>query len=379
MQRLLRLPRHRRITLALACAGLSVLAGFLPTSAVARTTPPVGDVNVPRPPEDAISTDASPGFRVRWERITPIPLTTERAITFTFRTSGSQSGGRVLARITTLGGEAVRELNSGSDPLPAISVLRWDGRDDDGRRVGNGVYEVQLVALTRVGEESPTAVRRIRVERPTRARTIYRVRDAGRRVALTFDDCNFDDAWRRILTVLEERDDHVTFFCLGKTVQLFPQLARRTVALGHDIGSHSFDHPNLRYASSWRVLDELDRTTRSWWSIAGITPVPYFRPPYGDFDADVLRALGQRGFTDCFLWDVDPSDWTDPGPATITARVLDRVRPGSIVLLHVKPQTAAALPAILRGLRRMDLEPVTLTELLAAGSPVTSGTVGLPY
>lgn len=378
VRRILLLPPRRWLPFAVACAGLSLLAGFLP-SAAARTTTPVGDVGVPRPPGDGLSTVVVPDFRVRWEAIAPVPLSTQRAMTFTFRTSGAQAGGRVLARIATLDGTPVRELNSGSDPLAPIATLRWDGRDDAGRRVANGVYAVQLVALSRVGEEHPTSVRRVRLERPGRTRTVYRVNGAGRRVALTFDDCNFDDAWRRILTTLEERDVQVTFFCLGKTVQLFPQLARRTVALGHDIGSHSFDHPNLRYASSWRILDELDRTTRSWWSVAGVTPLPYFRPPYGDFDADVLRATGLRGYADCFLWDVDPSDWTDPGPGTIAARVLDRVRPGSIVLLHVKPQTAAALPAILRGLRKLDLEPVTLTELLAAGAPVTTGTVGLPY
>ena len=359
---------------------MSLLAGFLP-SAAARTTPPASEIGLgtARPPEDDLSTIVVPGFRVRWEAVAPVPLSTQRAMTFTFRTSGAQDGGRVLARISTLAGEQVRELNSGSDDLAAIATLRWDGRDDDGDRVANGVYAVQLVALSRIGDEHPAGVRRVRLERPTRTRTIYRVSGAGRRVALTFDDCNFDDAWRSILTTLEERDDHVTFFCLGKTVQLFPQLARRTVALGHDIGSHSFDHPNLRYASSWRILDELDRTTRSWWSVAGVTPLPYFRPPYGDFDRDVLTATGLRGYAMCFLWDVDPSDWTDPGAATIAARVLDRVRPGSIVLLHVKPQTAAALPAILRGLRRMDLEPVTLTELLAAGTPITTGSIGLPY
>ena len=379
MRRLLRLPPNRLLTLALGCAGLSLLAGLLPSAAAARTTPPIGEVGVARPPEDSLSTAVVPAFRVRWEGVAPVPLSTQRAMTLTFRTSGAQDGGRVLARISTLGGEQVRELNSGSDPLASVSVLRWNGRDDEGRRVANGVYAVQLVALSRAGDEHASATRRVRLERPVRTRTVYRVNGAGRRVALTFDDCNFDDAWRQILTTLAERDDRVTFFCLGKTVQLFPQLARRTVALGHDIGSHSFDHPNLRYASEWSILDELDRTTRSWWSVAGVTPLPYFRPPYGDFDRDVLAATGLRGYAMCFLWDVDPSDWTDPGPATIAARVLDRVRPGSIVLLHVKPQTAAALPAILRGLRKMDLEPVTLTELLAAGAPVTTGTVGLPY
>lgn len=322
---------------------------------------------------------AEPAFRVRWADVTPLPLSGQRSMRFSFAVSGAQGGGRVLARISDLVGQQVRELSTGSAILSPEGVLRWDGTDVRGEPVDNGVYSVQLIALTRTGEERPSGLRRVRVERPTRTKTVYRVNGAGRRVALTFDDCNFDDTWNDILDTLEEHRKLATFFCLGKDVQLFPRVARRTVEMGNDIGSHSFAHPNMRYLSMDRILDELDRSTRSWWSVAGVTPIPYFRPPYGDFDADVLRGLGMRGYPSCVLWDVDPSDWTDPGPSVITSRVLSRVRPGSIVLLHVKPQTATALPEILKGLRRMKLKPVTLTELFTAGELVTFGDVMLPY
>jgi len=66
------------------------------------------------------------------------------------------------------------------------------------------------------------------------------------------------------------------------------------------------------------------------------------------------------------LWDVDPQDWASPGSSAIASRVLSSVRPGSIVLLHLRAQTAAALPTILRGLRARGYQVVTVPKLFRA-------------
>jgi peptidoglycan/xylan/chitin deacetylase (PgdA/CDA1 family) len=66
------------------------------------------------------------------------------------------------------------------------------------------------------------------------------------------------------------------------------------------------------------------------------------------------------------MWDVDPQDWREPGASVIASRVLSHVRPGSIVVMHLRPQTAAALPAILRGLRARGYKAVSLPELFRA-------------
>ncbi|MFM8943946.1 MAG: polysaccharide deacetylase family protein, partial [Actinomycetota bacterium] len=204
---------------------------------------------------------------------------------------------------------------------------------------------------------------------PPPPRALYRVDGAGRRVAHTVDDCNFDDSWRTILDILERRGFLASFFCSGVMVQRFPALARRTAAAGHTIGDHAFFHPNLTGLSDAAIDTELERTARTWWAVAGVTPVPYMRPPYGAWTPRVLRAVGVCGFTEFVMWDVDPSDWTRPGAGVIASRVLNNVRPGSIVLLHVQPQTAQALPMILAGLRERDLLPVSLEELLRRGTP----------
>lgn len=111
----------------------------------------------------------------------------------------------------------------------------------------------------------------------------------------------------------------------------------------------------------------------AWTEIAGVPPTPLVRPPYGDIDAPAARALADAGFPVIVLWDLDPEDWTLPGSAEISRRVLRHARPGSIVLLHAVEQTADALPPILDGLGERGLEAATVDRLLEAG-----GSRGLP-
>jgi len=94
--------------------------------------------------------------------------------------------------------------------------------------------------------------------------------------------------------------------------------------------------------------------------------MPYCRPPYGAFNAATIRASAAAGYCRVILWDVDPQDWSQPGAGVIASRVLSHVRPGSIVCMHLTPQTAAALQAILRGLRARGFKCVSLPELFRA-------------
>jgi peptidoglycan/xylan/chitin deacetylase (PgdA/CDA1 family) len=114
------------------------------------------------------------------------------------------------------------------------------------------------------------------------------------------------------------------------------------------------------------VRGEWLRSEAPWWNAAGATPVPYCRPPYGDYNRTTVAASGSAGFTRVILWDVDPRDWSEPGAGVIAQRVLSAVHPGAIVLMHLRGQTAAALPAILSGLRARGYKAVSLPELFRA-------------
>src|SRR6266545_4026825 len=190
-----------------------------------------------------------------------------------------------------------------------------------------------------------------------------------RRVALTFDDCIFGDAWTSILNTLHSFGVKTTFFCNAVNLSRNEAQARRTVEEGHAIGSHTRDHPDLRGLAYDQIRSQVRDDIDAWWQIARTTPVPLFRPPYGAYDSEVLRAVGSLGFLRTMLWDVDPQDWSDPGPSVIVDRVLSHAHRGMVVVMHVKPQTASALPSILRGLASRGLHQVKLTEMFrAAGS-----------
>ena len=228
-----------------------------------------------------------------------------------------------------------------------------------------GLYKVGLTLTDQAGNVTVTGTRDFRNYRPAPAKAWRRVDGAGPRVALTFDDGGAGP-WASMLNTLKAYNAHATFFPLGPYAAASPSLMRRTIDEGHAVGSHGWTHTEMTRQSCGAVREEWIRSEAPWWNAAGATPVPYCRPPYGSYNSSTVAASGSAGFTRVILWDVDARDWTEPGSGVIAQRVLSAVRPGSIVCLHLRPQTAAALPAILSGLRARGYKAVSLPELFRA-------------
>ena len=237
----------------------------------------------------------------------------------------------------------------------------------------SGAYRVEVTATDEAGNARTSPPRPYLVERHAHPRTVGHVDGVGRHVALTFDDCGSASAWASILDTLHARRVKAAFFCPGIYVRAAPAEARRTALEGHTIGSHGWDHANFAGLSFAQARRRLISDREVWWRLAKVSPTPLFRPPYGAYNRRAYAAAANAGYSTFVLWDVDPKDWRAPGVSAIVSRVLRAVRPGSIVLMHVKPQTAAALPTILRGLRARRLVPVALTDLLRMGHPVRGG------
>jgi peptidoglycan/xylan/chitin deacetylase (PgdA/CDA1 family) len=138
------------------------------------------------------------------------------------------------------------------------------------------------------------------------------------------------------------------------------------------LGNHSYHHPDFRTLSSAAIKDELARTEAAIAPWCSQDPRPFFRPPYGGQDPDVLAAVGAAGYGDTVTWDIDTIDWRPvandpPGPTAdqIVAKVLGRAQGGSIVLMHLGGyETVDALPRIVDGLRGAGFDLVTLDDLL---------------
>ncbi len=187
------------------------------------------------------------------------------------------------------------------------------------------------------------------------------------RVALTFDDGPNPDATPRILDVLASERVKATFFLLGKHVERWPGLARRTASEGHGIGNHGYHHRKLHLRSRAYVELDVALGTDCIMAATGVTPL-HFRAPHGFRNPWVTRAVREQGQS-IVGWTLGVWDSDRPGADVIAKRAIDGTRRGTILLLHDgdgydpsgdRMQTADALPAVIRGLRERGYEFVML-------------------
>ncbi|WP_380282741.1 polysaccharide deacetylase family protein [Kitasatospora purpeofusca] len=176
---------------------------------------------------------------------------------------------------------------------------------------------------------------------------------AAKVVYLTFDDGPSPRYTPQVLTLLSQYGVRATFFEIGQNVAANPEVTRQVGAQGHSVQNHSWSHPDLRKVSKAAFQDQVTATDARIRAQTGTTPT-CLRPPYGGVNGTVRSAAAGLGKS-IQLWSVDPQDWARPGRAAIERRVLDAVKPGSVVLLHDgggdRSQTVAALPAVLRTLK----------------------------
>jgi peptidoglycan-N-acetylglucosamine deacetylase len=192
----------------------------------------------------------------------------------------------------------------------------------------------------------------------------YRHGPSRREVAIGFDDGPAADT-SAFVTMLQRSNAHATFFMIGEEVSAaYRPTLLRELRNGDVLGDHTFTHPDLTVTRGVRA--QLQRTIAVIRSLTGYTPC-VFRPPYGDYDQSVLQTARSLGLA-TVLWNVDPSDYAQPGTGAIERRVLAQVGPGSIVISHdgggPRGQTLAAYPAIIAALRSRGYRIVTIPQLL---------------
>ena len=178
-------------------------------------------------------------------------------------------------------------------------------------------------------------------------RLVPRVETSERRVALTFDDGPTPAVRDSILRVLERRGVRATFFVIGRELAALPDGGRGLVAAGHEVGNHTWSHRRMVFVSPATVRAEVEPTD-SVIRLAGHGGPIHFRPPYGYKLAALPWHLRRTGRT-TVTWDVEPDSYADVAatPGGIVRHVLERVRPGSIIILHVwYPSRRTSLEAV---------------------------------
>jgi peptidoglycan/xylan/chitin deacetylase (PgdA/CDA1 family) len=192
-------------------------------------------------------------------------------------------------------------------------------------------------------------------------------------VAITFDDGPDPGTTPQIMRILDQNNAKATFFVVGKQLEADPQIVRALYDDGDLVANHAF------HLDDWRFLDpsypELERTQQAFARTVGTCPV-WFRPPHGQhtpFMANVVRKHKMR----MAMWDVSAGDNRETDPQELAARVLAKVRGGSIIDLHDgvdakrsvdRSVVVKALPIILAGLQERGLQPVRLDELMGGNA-----------
>jgi peptidoglycan/xylan/chitin deacetylase (PgdA/CDA1 family) len=218
-------------------------------------------------------------------------------------------------------------------------------------------------------EAKPSGIKWSELERRYEGIFVLSASRGSRKVALTFDDVPDPRYTPKVLDVLRDKKVSATFFAVGTRSLKYPNIVRRIHREGHNLGNHSYNHPDFSKLPLKKVQNQIGRAEKVIEGIAGFKP-KLVRPPYGEILPEQLEWAKKCGFT-VVNWDVDSSDWRQLNANQVFRNVTRAVRPGSVILMHAgggKGQelsgTVKALPRIIDWLRAHDYEPVTLTELL---------------
>ena len=184
---------------------------------------------------------------------------------------------------------------------------------------------------------------------------------ANKTIALTFDD-GPGPYTEKLLDILDKYDAKATFFLIGSKVSARANTLRRMQSRGHQLGNHSWSHPELPKLSVDQIAGEIDRTNEAIRQATGVKP-SILRPPYGAVNGVVLEQLRLRNMSS-ILWSVDTRDWADRNSQIVCSRAVAGARPGAVILMHDIHQTSVnAVPCILSSLKQQGYSFVTIQRL----------------
>lgn len=260
------------------------------------------------------------------------------------------NGAPALLSSTVIGGDHI-EVEPGVDiteavvarPVPATP----SGLPDVERQLWHAPAPPREPML--VGELSGEIVASSRPPPPVAARP-----ETDKVVGLTFDD-GPDPRWTpQVLAILHDEGVPATFCLVGRLAVRFPELAVAEVAQGHTICNHTADHDEtLDKAPHQRVVDEIGEGEDLVRAAAGVAP-QFYRPPGGALSADVVAVAHANGLR-VLYWSVDPSDYRRPPAPVLLQRIMSKVGPGGIILMHDgggdRSQTVAALRPLIEALK----------------------------
>lgn len=182
---------------------------------------------------------------------------------------------------------------------------------------------------------------------------------------------SFDAAWgneqtETLLDILDEYKIKTTFFLVGSWVEKYPESVKEIAKRGHDVGNHSNKHDHLSQMPDSAIVEDIQSCNKKVKKLTGKCPT-LFRPPYGDYNNSVVSSVMGLDMY-CVQWNIDSLDWKDPSVDQIVQNCVNKLVPGSIILLHNgATNTPEALPKIIEAIQSQGYEIVPISKILLKG------------
>ena len=227
-----------------------------------------------------------------------------------------------------------------------------------------------LIAAAAISVASATAGKVVSAVTEPREIPIYYVDTQEKICALSFDAAWGNEQTASLLATLDRYQVHSTFFLVRQWVDKYPETVCEIAAHGHDIGNHSATHPHMAQLSSSEQLEEILSCNQAIEQLTGVCPT-LFRAPYGEYDNNLVNNLKSKGMY-CVQWNIDSLDWQDPSADEIVTRIEERLKPGSIILMHNgATNTPEALPRVIEAIQAQGYRIVPISQIIPAGDYYT--------
>lgn len=193
--------------------------------------------------------------------------------------------------------------------------------------------------------------------------TINSKKTRNKKIAITFDD-GPTEFTPKALDLLKKYNAKATFFCIGKQIEKHPDICRRIYSEKHQLGNHSYSHSNsFAFFSAEKVREELQKTALLLQEITG-EKNHYFRPPFGVTNPHIAKAVKELG-RQVIGWNIRSLDTVIEDENKILKRITNKLKPGSIILLHdTSDKTIRVLEQLLLTLQKENYQMVTINKLL---------------
>lgn len=191
---------------------------------------------------------------------------------------------------------------------------------------------------------------------------IYRGHPDKPMVALLINVAWGNEYIPKMLDILKKHHVKATFFLEGRWVKNHPDMAKMIVDAGHEIGNHSYSHPDLKTLGNAKIREELVKTNEVIEATTGVK-CKWFAPPSGSYRDDVVEIAADLDMK-TIMWSVDTIDWQNPSPSVIVKRVMSKVHRGAMILMHPTLPAAEALEPLIISIQQKEYEIGDVSALL---------------